>query len=299
MIGKSISQFQVTETLSATVRLFCLAVCVAPPPAVRSEKMQVAEIVSKHLDSIGSADARLAATNRLIEGSARHIYRVGITGQALGTSRLAFQGHRILIAMLFGLANYPHEQLAYDGKELMVGQLQPGVRSELCQFLYQHDLLSRQGLLGGVLSAGWALLDPGFRGGRLQLVGSKMVERRKIHELQYLSKTDRDLDIRLFFKDGTFRHIRSRYSIDIPAPMPARTFTTGEDPDTRNSGRRLRYQLIEDFSNFHAEGVLMLPHSYKIQLDLSGTKTATLEWALTLEKFNLEASLTDVDFRLR
>jgi hypothetical protein len=296
---KSIAPQTGIKRCRSAVGILCLAVCVALPTAVRSEKLQVAEIVSKHLESIGSAKTRLAATNRLIEGSAHLTYRLGITGQALGTSRLAFQGHRILIAMLFGLANYPHEQLAYDGRDLLVGQLEPGIRSQLCQFLYQHDLLSRQGLLGGVLSAGWALLDPGFRGGRLQLVGSKMVDGLKVHELRYLSQKDRDLEIRLFFEDGTFRHIRSRYSIDIPAPMPARTFTPGEDPDTRNSSRRLRQQLIEDFSNFRAEGALMLPHSYKIQLKLSGTKAADFEWVLTLQEFNLKAALTDADFRLR
>ena len=81
--------------------------------------------------------------------------------------------------------------------------------------------------------------------------------------------------------------------------MPSRTVTQGEDPDTRNSSRRLRHELIEDFSNFRAEGALMLPHSYKIQLNLSGTRTDVFEWVLTLEKFNLEETLTDTDFRLR
>jgi hypothetical protein len=142
-------------------------------------------------------------------------------------------------------------------------------------------------------------LDPGFRGGRLQLVGSKTVTGLNVHELHYLSRKDRDLDVRIFIEDGTFRHVRSRYRIDIPAYMPGRTFTSGEDPDTRNSSRRLQQQLIEDFSDFRPEGALMLPHSYKIQLNLNGTRTADFEWLLALEKFNLDATLTDADFRLR
>src|SRR5258708_21716858 len=85
-----------------------------------------------------------------------------------------------------------------------------------------HDLIFKQGLMGGTLSSAWPLLDLTARGPLLEYVGTKKVDNRLLHELKYLPRGGSDLKIALFFEQDTFRHVRTAYERGIAAPTGVR-----------------------------------------------------------------------------
>jgi hypothetical protein len=254
--------------------------------------MKPEELVARHLDSVAPSEARSKIGSRLVAGTVSAIFRLGGSGQIDGETRLAFQGPKILIAMLFGALEYPFEKIAYDGRNLNVSQLKPGVRSPLCQFLYVHGEVFQAGLMTGVLSTGWTLLDPSYLNAKLQYSGTRKIDNRLVHELRIRPKKGTDFQISLFFEDGTFRHVRTVYKLTIAAAMGARPDDSAQQRETRN-------QLVEDFSDFRPEGQWILPHQYKIQLTLEEqTRTVLFDWMLTLTKFDFNVPLTDADFAI-
>lgn len=100
------------------------------PPSAAGEKLTAAELLARHLDSIGSPEAREAARTRVIRGRVRAAFRMAGIGQAAGTARLLSQDGRVLLGMEFGRRDY-REQLSFDGERVEVTLLGPGRRSPL------------------------------------------------------------------------------------------------------------------------------------------------------------------------
>lgn len=257
-----------------------------------AEKLKPETVVVKHLESLAPPEVRAKIQSRLMAGTVLANFRLGGSGQIQGEARLAFQGPKSLIAMLFGALDYPHEKIAYNGVDLTVANISPGVRSQLCQFLYVHPELFKAGLITGALSPGWALLDPSYRNARLQYSGLRKIDNRPVHELKFRPNKGTDFTISLFFEDGTFRHVRSVYSLTVSAMMGARPEDSAQLRETRN-------RLVEDFSDFQPEGRWMLPHQYKLQLSMEGqARTILFDWALVLSRFIFDVPLQDTDFNV-
>ena len=72
---------------------------------------------------------------------------------------MASQGPMNLIGLIFGQQEYSNEKVAFDGQKLTLGEYRPGVRTRFGNFLLTHDVLFREGLLGGTLSTAWPLRD--------------------------------------------------------------------------------------------------------------------------------------------
>ena len=161
----------------------------------------------------------------------------------------------------------------------MAAFVTPGVRSVLGGFLMTNDVIFKQGLMGGTLSATWPLLEGDSEHSQLEYVGARKIENREVHELRYRPRGGSALEITLFFEKETFRHVRTEYKRLIPAQLDTRGYTNVQ---TRES----RYKMIEDFSLFREEGGLMLPHIYTIKLSAdtqSGTFLA--DWTIKLTQF--------------
>lgn len=243
------------------------------------EKIKPADIVAKHLESIGSDKARNSVKTRILAGTSQVIFRTEPSGQAIGRAVLASEGDKQLIGMSFPTPVYPREQFGFDGNTFMAAFATPGVRSMLGGFLMTNDVIFRQGLMGGTLSSTWPLMNPDALTAKLEYVGTKKIDERTVHELRYRPRGGSNLEITLFFETDTFRHVRTEYSRVIPAQMDTRSYTNVQ---TRES----RYKLTEDFSLFKQEAELMLPHIYTIKLSID-TQNGTFlaDWTIKLTQF--------------
>lgn len=255
-----------------------------------ADKMKPEEVVAKHLDSIGPQAARAAVKSRIIQGTTLATFRVGGSGTAEASSVLASTGDRNLVSVVFNTAEYPFERVGYDGKRVTVGELKPGVRSRLGKFFQQYEMPLKEGLLGGVLSSAWPLHDMTNRSAKLKYSGTKEIDNRKVHVLEYNAKNDGGLKTRLFFDAETFRHVRSEYERRMVQQMPDQPSVTQQQGDAIT-------RLTEDFSDFKDENGLMLPHTYKLALSVETLNSRVLQdWIFTLTKFNFNQNIADSEF---
>ncbi len=255
-----------------------------------AEKMKAEEIVARHLESIGPAKARASA--RIIAGTSQVIFRTPPPGQAIGRAVLASDGLKYLVGMSFPSPIYPREELGFNGNSFVAAFVTPGVRSVLGSFLMTHDLIFKQGLMGGALSTSWPLLDLAGRNAQLEYVGVRKLDDLTLHELRYLPRVGSDLKIRLFFEQGTFRHLRTEYERVIPAPTGTRSYGNVQERETR-------YHMVEEFSLFKQEGDLTLPHIYKITLSVDAQNgTFLAEWMIKLTQFEFNQKIDPNSFTI-
>ncbi len=240
------------------------------------------EIVAKHIDSIGTKQARDAANSRELTGKAHMDPLVGGVGGSLtGDGLVLSEGKKVKIGMKFGDPNYPQEQLVFDGSRVIIGTIKPGTRSALGQFLNVHQDILKEGLLGGSLSSAWPLLDLEGRKPKLTYNGLKKVGPRQLHELKYVPrKGDDRLQVRLYFEPETFRHVRTTYEVLMPPEMNGGIFDTQLRTEKR-------FLLEELFSDFRPVNGLMLPATYNLQFSADmELKTGIWSFQMSLADFN-------------
>ncbi|HEV7374412.1 MAG TPA: hypothetical protein VGN95_06835 [Pyrinomonadaceae bacterium] len=267
---------------TCTLAVMLLIISSAASTVLAVQKMKPAEIVAKHLESIGTAEARKAINNRVIVGTSTVAFHNPGKGQATGQAVMASEGNKVLIGMQFDNTNYPYEKLGFDGNNFTASFLTPGVRSTLGDFLHTNSFVFKQGLIGGALSSAWPLLETNLRGAHLEYGGIKKINDREVYQLRYLPRGGSDLQVSLYFDKETFQHVRTEYEQVIAAQLGANP--SGAPTQTQ---RETRYKMIEDFSDYKKEGDLTLPHTYKVTLSL-GTRTTTFlaDWTLNLVNFS-------------
>ena len=70
-------------------------------------KLTPADVVARHLESIGSAEARARVHSMMLKGNCLLTVRQGGNGQVDGHVLMASQGNQNLINMVFDSAAYP------------------------------------------------------------------------------------------------------------------------------------------------------------------------------------------------
>src|SRR5688500_4209973 len=252
--------------------------------------MKPEELIAKHLDSIGTAEARAAARNRIITGVSELTLRQGGSGNLVGSALMASEGDKNLLMMAFNRPDYPAEKIGYNGHKLSVQAIRPGVRTPLGEFFRTHEEMFKEGLVGGTLSQSWPLLNVAARSPKLEYGGTRKFDGRPAHELKYTPKKGSSLKVKLYFDAENFRHIRTEYERVIAATMGARPIDSGGRLDTR-------YKVIEEFSDFKEENGLTLPHTYKFELHISsGSAPMLLDWVLSLHKFSFNQTMSGKEF---
>src|SRR5437016_6489277 len=194
-------------------------VCSLSVGSAVAQKLTADEVIARHLESIGSAKARAAIATRIISGTSQVIFRTTPAGQAIGKAVLASEEMKNLFGMSFPSPVYPREQFAYNGVTFMAAFATPGTRAVLGNFLMTNDAVFKQGLMCGVLSSAWPLLDLQSRDAQVDYAGTRKIDDRLLHELKYNPHANSDLRITLYFDSETFRHVRTEYERVIPAPM--------------------------------------------------------------------------------
>jgi hypothetical protein len=287
-------------TLSLLTAVLLTALSVTPISSA-DEKMKPEDIIAKHLDSIGTAQARAAIKSRTIVGITKASIKGRSSGSAEGIVVLASEGEKNMIGMKFATSDYPFEKMGYDGKNLSVGFIRPGTRSVLGTFLRLNETVFRRGLLGGTLSTSWPLLNMSQNDAKMEYSGLKKVGDKKLHAIKYSPKKGADMSITLFFDTDTYQHVRTEYKRLITASI-GRNVAGGpaNGPAVDNSANQseTRYTLVEEFADFRKEGDLTLPHTYKIHLDInSSTGGSTVyDWLLTLQQFNFNQPVDPTSF---
>jgi hypothetical protein len=259
-------------------------------PAI-AQKLKPEEITTKHLDSIGTAEARAGAKSRMVIGDVLVTFVTRKNQTAVGRVVMASEGVRSLIGMTLNAADYASERFTYDGNRSKVGLAFLMKRSALGNYVTANGSMLEHGLLGGSLSTSWAMLRLADGKAKLSGGGLKKIDGKEAYAVGYSVKGGSDVDITLFFDKETFRHVRTEYKSVLSAGI-------GTNPNQSSGFDETRYKLVEDYSDFRDEGGLMMPHNYKITYTETGQGgTVELQWAMTLSSFTpnpkLEANTFD------
>ncbi len=262
---------QARNVLLVTVLL--AGVCLLPRSARTRPSLTAEDLVRLHLESIGTPEARNRIKSRVLNGTAGVIFRSGDHGSQDGKATLISEGQKVRLGILFPNPDYPGEQLAHDGSRSSTGFLQGRTRSTLASVFYQYNYPLREGLLGGVASVAWPLLDVKRRRPMLDYEGLKEVDGRLLHQVKYRSrKGDQGFIVTLYFDEERFRHVRTKYQLKIG-------YLIGPDELTSARQEPTYCDLEEEFSDFRTVEGLTLPHGYKLSLNLTRKDLSLMnEW---------------------
>ena len=254
-----------------------------------AQKLKPEEIIAKHLDSIGTAEARAGAKSRMIVGEVTVTFITQKNQTAQGRIVMASEGTKHLLGLSMNAADYQQEKFTYDGKKAKTGFAYQTQRSPLGSYVDSNNLMLEQGLLGSVLSTAWPPLNMGNGKGKFTGGSNKKIDGKEVYSVGYASK-GADVDITLYFEKDTFRHVRTEYKRVSSAGI-------GRTPGESSGFSETRFKLVEDFSDFRDEKGLMMPHTYKMLYSVSGQNgTTEISWAYVLTGFTPNPTLESNTF---
>lgn len=273
--------------ISIALPIFSAGASIAP-----DDKLTAEQIVEKHLQSIGSKEARDGLKSVMAVGKVIAIFKGRGEGRAEGITVIASEGPKSLFGFRFDVPDYPFEKWAYDGDDLSVAFVRPGDYTVLGGFLRVNKKSFESGLMGGTLTSGWALNNWTAKSGKLKARGSDKVDGKELLKVGVLPKGGSDLDITLFFDKETFRHVRTEYRRVIAAAQGATVDSSSRQSETR-------YKMVEDYSDFRPVGGLTLPHAYSLYLELlTGNGTTSYTWESTIQSLTINQDIDDNDFKI-
>ena len=279
------------------VLLVAVGLCILPAHA--DDKLKPEDLIAKHLEAVGSAEARARVKGTRIKGNCSLAVRLCGEGQVDGQVLMASTDSASLINMNFEVAAYAQEALRYDGKRLATSQLKPGSRTCLAQFFLENEVLFKEGLVGGVLSESWPLLNVAERNPKIEYSGLKKIGDKQLHALKYNPRKGSDLKIVLYFDPQNFRHVRSEYSRTI-YPSEQRRIAGGGPglpPPQNQQASPARIEAYEEFADFKEESGLNVPHTYKFHLSIqSEVRPAVVDWVFNLTDYSFTSPLDSAEF---
>jgi hypothetical protein len=138
---------------------FCFLTSTQPAQtSAQNKKLTPEELIARHLDSIGTAEARSKASSRVAGGETKFIARLGGSANVDGQAMMVSSGAKLRFGIKLPLSDYPGEDMAFDGAQAATGLLPQGRRSHLGAFFSSQNLPLKEGLIGGTLSTAWPLL---------------------------------------------------------------------------------------------------------------------------------------------
>jgi hypothetical protein len=257
--------------------------------------LKAEDLLSKHLDAIGSAAARASAKTRVVQGGAVYRILVGGGGRAEGKTGLVSEEQKLRFMVKLPGTDYIGETFVYDGKDVRVAFSNTNKsRSPLASFIATYDTIVKEGLLGSVLSTGWALANAEKLQPKLSYEGLKKVDGRQLHQLRYEPRKHADIEILLYFEPETLRHVKTVYSISVGNNV-------GADILQSAKLRSQRSQLEERFSEFKTVDGLTLPAHWNLQFtrELPNGSTTVSEWDLKEDEITNNMGLDPRNFQLK
>jgi hypothetical protein len=265
--------------LAGRIRVVCLMLSLSL--GLMAQDLKPEEIVAKHLSSVGTAEKRRELKNMMLLGSSQFESKLP-ERKSVGKVAIVSTASNLLFISSFAAENYPYEKIGvFDGK-VNIPFVVSGVRSPLGEFLWDNQNILKSGLFSGTMSLRWALSSENLKKGKMQLVGTKKLDGRKVHVLQYFPSDSSDaLNIRLFFDAETFQHLRTQY-LEVIANRQTPIGTFGQSGSFET-------QLVEDFSDFKTFEGITLPTRSKVHYSVLSSKgTYEYDWVFQINdvKFN-------------
>ena len=269
----------------------CLFLLVLIGASVASaQKMKPEELVAKHLDSIGTAEARAATKSQIAVGDAVVTFISTKNVPAKGRIVMASSGPKNFYGLSLNATDYPGEKFSFDGSKTKVAKLMNGQRSYFGIFVDGNEFVLRDSLLGGTLASSWALRDIASKSIKLSVSGPKKMDGKEYYVLTYTPKKGSDVEITLFFEKDTYRHARTEYKRTSSAGIGIR-------PEQSSGFDETRLKITEIFDDYRPEGSLTLPHSYKLVYTESGQRgTREVEWAYIMNEFAFNQEMDEKTF---
>src|ERR1035441_9555985 len=234
-------------------------------------------LVAQHLDSIASATVRASLKTRVVQGPVHYSLLVGGAGSIDGKATLVSEGKKLQFMVKLPNNDYRGEQFIFDGaKDSVAFSSSRLSRSAFGNFVFVQDAVVREGLVGGVLSTAWPLLNLDDRKPKLSFDGLKKIDGQEFYELRYRPHKNTDLEINLYFDPQTYRHVETSYNYSVSEGLTL----GGEKAAARQYPNR--YRLTEKFSDFKTVDGVTLPTHYDIQFsqELQNGKTTLSDWDL-------------------
>jgi hypothetical protein len=236
-------------------------------------EMRIEDLVEKHLNYLANEETRSTVKNRLLTGSCTFKVLIGRTGSLTGPVNFLSEGDKVRLVIRFNDPGYRGEDVVYDGKKIRVGQISPGVRSQLGDFFYRFEEVVEEGLVGGALSTAWPLLNLKDRKAKLEYGGLKKVDDRELHEVTYKGKHRGDAQSRLYFDPESFAHVLT-ISRALVSRAGSPTISTTRD----------RFTLEERFDEFRTVEGWVLPSQWTMKLSINTSSgNSVSEWIVSFD----------------
>jgi hypothetical protein len=263
-------------------------------------EMKTEDVVARHLDSIGTAEARSAAKTRLVQGTSR--FKIPLTGggEPQGTSALVSEGRKSVVMIKLANGDYRGEQFVTDGDRVYVAATASSHRrSSFGEFVHSQDQIVREGLMGGTLTTAWALLNLDANKPMLSYNGLKKINGGEAYEIGYHSKRKDDLTVHLYFDKDTYRHVMTTYSVTLASSLAPNSGVT--DITQTAKQKETRYRIEEQFNDFKTAEGLTLPSKYVIHFtqELQNGTTEVYEWDIAAEEFSNNVGLDPKNFQVK
>jgi hypothetical protein len=239
-------------SISAFLLCLALAVFQTQDSFGKDDELKPEDLVSKHIQSLGSPEVLAQITTRNISGTSNFKFISGATGQMVGKGQWVSEKGKIGIVLRYGGTEYPGEHFAYDGKDVMVDDIKLGQKSPLGDFLYSHAGVFKSELLGGTLNVGWPLLNK--ESGAKIKAKKKTIDGRELYELEYLPKQSlAEVKVKVYLDPANFRHVMTEFRV---RQLLRDTMTT--------------YVLTEKFDDFRQVDGVTLPYKYSLSFMFEG-----------------------------
>jgi hypothetical protein len=256
-----------------------------------SQKLTAEQIISKHLDSIASAEKRATYKSLIAVGEVSIENIVPKNQPYSGRIVIASEGSKLFAGLSLNAVDYKQEKVVFDGEKTSVALVRSGNRSVVGSFIQSNSLILSHGLFSGTLGTSWTFLNAGATKAKISTAGTKKINGREAYGVSYSPKGGSDLDIKLYFDQETFRHVRTEYSRTSSASM-GRTM----DESARNSETRIKF--FEDFSDFKETNGVTLPQKYKVSYSVSGGSATEIQWNCVFTEFSVNQKLDAGTFAL-
>ena len=253
------------------------------------------ELVAHHLDSIGSADVRAAVKDRAVQGTATYRILVGGSGKADGKTGFVSEGHKLRFVVRLPLIDYRGESIGFNGDSIGAAFANANqTRSPFASFIVTQDVIVRDGLLGGVLSTAWPLLDMSGRNPKLTVEGLKKVDGHQLYQVRYEPAKHSEATINLYFEPGTFHHVKTVYATSVANNVGATITESSKLLPERST-------LEERFSDFKTADGVTLPTHWNLQFtrELPDGSTSVTEWDLKEDQIKNNVGLDPKNFEVK
>ena len=263
-------------------------------------EMKVEDVVARHLDSIGTAEARSAVKTRLVQGTSGFKIPLSGGGEVPGTSALLSDGRKAVVMIKLASGDYHGEQFVTDGDKVYIAATASSHRrTSFGEFVHSQDQIVREGLMGGALTTAWALLNLDSNKPKLSYNGLKKIDGREVYEIGYHSRKKDDLTIHLYFDKDTYRHVMTTYAVTLASGLAP---TSGVTDITQTAKQReTRYTIEERFTDFKTAEGLTLPSKYVIHFtqELQDGTTEVYEWDIAADEFSNNVGLDPKNFQVK